>query len=170
MKINSFSSTKKTFIYPGGTIHLASWACLLCGLVLIWLTLAGQFGLRTTKDLVLLISLAGLLPIFNGLYLEWTLRNQAGRIVVDDDGLHCTIPWWRERYFHWEDIREVRCIGRRFERQYSFWEVRGQNPKDRITFHWELKGYKQLLWLIRQHASQLQRFDPEPADLEPIKT
>jgi len=117
----------------------------------------------------LLLAGLGCFWIGIGFFLEWTIRNQIGSIHVDNRGLRCFLPWGRQRYLLWNEIREVRCTTRRFYREFSFWEIRGVTPEQRVTFTWQLKRYKQLLWLIRQHAPQLQRFDPEPDDLEPVQ-
>ncbi len=158
---------QKTFTYPGDTLHVAPWVMIVTGLMLLSLSYFLN-GLDPKQQMLFLAF--GVFWFLVGGYIEWSLRDRIGVIEVNGRGIKCVLPWRRHRLFQWSEIHEVRCTARQFKRQYSFWEIVGKNPKDRMTFSWELKGYKQLLWLIRQHAPHLQRFDPEPDDLEPIVT
>ena len=151
----------KTYSYPGGTIHLAPWAWWLFGLTCVLLInfVGGPRAFKSGIQFLILVALFVIVPFFLGVSWEWNFRNQPGRIIVDKTGLTCILPWDRQRYFKWEDIREVRCIARRLHRDFSFWEVQGLTLKDRILITWELKDYKDLLRTIKEHATHCQRFD-----------
>lgn len=154
------------YTYPGGTLHLAPLAAYSAGLILVWLNYAYGGGLQSfaTPRGWFWIGFASLW-LLAGVSMEWSWRNQVGRISVNADGLNCTLPWGRRRHLRWGDIREVRCVTRRFEPSVSFWEIRGASLRDRITFSWELKGYQEILRTIHHCAPNLQRFDAEPEDL-----
>ncbi len=152
---------QQTYAYRGGTFHLVPWAVWIFALVFAWLIyfVGGSDASKTRMHLLVLLCLFILLPAFLGFHWEWSFRNQPGRIVVDSRGLTCTLPWGRRRHFQWEDIRQVRCIGRRFRREICAWEIRGAAPNDCITITWELKGYQELLRTIKARATRCQLFD-----------
>lgn len=154
------SSLRQSYGYPGGTLHLVPWVDVFAGLTLIWLVyfVGGASAIRTAHGIF--FCGFGFFWIFLGVYWEWTLRNQPGRITVDKDGLTCTLPWKRQRSFRWDEIREVRCLGRRFHPGVSFWEIQGVTPQENIVITWELKGFEELLRSIRARATNCQRFDP----------
>jgi hypothetical protein len=102
----------------------------------------------------------GLFGVGTGVLGEVTLRNRIGSIRVREDGLACTLPLGRRRFFRWDEIQEVRCAERRFHREIAFWIIQGRNRSQWVGFHWELKGYKDLLRTIQQRATSCQRFDP----------
>ncbi len=93
------------------------------------------------------------------IWLEWISRNQPGRIQIDEQGIHCTLPWKRQRFLQWDDVREVRCIARQLHHDFSFWEIRGRTPSERVSISWQLKGYQDLLWTVKRYAIHCERFD-----------
>ena len=156
------------YAYPGGTLHLAPWAAYLAGIALLWLNYAYGGGPQsfTTPRGWFWIGFA-LFCFFNGGYWEWSMRNQPGRIVVGVQGLTCTLPWGRQRFLGWEDIREVRCIARfAFDPSISTWEIHGSTREEWVRFNAELKGYKKLLGAVRVRAPQIERFDARPDDMD----
>ena len=148
------------YSYPGGTLHLATWAFCVAGVVLILLVIreGGLEILLTTKGLGWFVF--GFFGIATGVLGEFTLRNRPGTMVVTQDGLDCSLPWGRRRFFRWAEIREVRCTERRFHHDIAFWVIQGTERSQRVEFHWELKDYKDLLRTIQQRATNCQRFDP----------
>ena len=157
-----FSGTSpQMYAYPGGTLHLAPWAWLVVALTFLWLIWyhGGPGAFQNPRHFLILLGLFVILPTFLASWLEWLQKDQAGRIMVSELGLTCTLPWRRQRQLRWEDIREVRCIARQLHPNFSFWEIRGPTPKDRITFSWQLKGYKGLLRTIQNRATRCEHFD-----------
>ena len=151
--------SQQVYAYLCGTVHLVPWAWMLVGVGWMWLThfTHGADTLRLQHGRILL--LFGLGFILLGGYIEWTQRNEPGRVVIDAGGLRCTLPWGRHRHWRWDEIREVRCITRRFHRDFAFWEIRGPQPEDRLNISWQLTGYKDLLRTIQSRATRCERFD-----------
>lgn len=149
-------------VYLGGTTHLVPWALLVFAVVTTWLLFAyygGPGNVSSTGQFWGLAAFLVLLPIVTAISWEWSLRDTPGWLKVDDEGLHCRLPWRRQRLLRWDAISEVRCTARRFTRKYSFWEVRGQSTHERVTFSWQLPGYKELLRDIGDRAQKCRRFD-----------
>ena len=104
------------------------------------------------------------LPLVLGVHWAWKFRHQPGRVTLDSNGIHCTLPWRRRLSLPWDRVLEVRRVGAPTPLELSFWEILGSAPTGRVLITWQLKGFENLLRTVRKHARNLQRFDPELED------
>ena len=157
-------SAPHTYRYLGGTVHLTPWAAALVAVTFVWLIwfVGGPRTFSSPGTFIAILGFFVAFPIILAVYTEWTLRNRPGQVVVDDRGISAILPWGRQRSFRWNEIHEVRCVAVRFSYNFTFWEICGPRPGNRILITWELKGYKELLATIKARATHCQRFDAIP--------
>ncbi len=149
----------ESYSYPGGTFHIASWAAIGTGLLVIGFALLSD-GLPIERRLG--FSMLSLIGFFTGIVSELSFMNLVGRVEIRKLGIWYTRPWHKVSYLYWEDVSFIRCIWSLPKFGLESWEIQGKSPKDRFIINSELKGYKQLLSSIQQRSPNA-LFDETPS-------
>ena len=166
--IAEIAKAPKIYKYLGGTFNVSAGTWYFTGAAFLWIHVqfVGSFPTFATPQGWFWIGFI-LWAVGLGVAAEWAFRDRLGRIVLNSEGLTCTLPWNRERTIKWIDIRKVRCTSfLSVSPAASHWEIVGRTPRDRITFQWELKGYKEMLATIKNCAPNLEQFDTPPDEVE----
>ena len=149
----------ESYSYPGGTLHISSWATGITGIIVL------GFALFTPNLFIakrLGFSVFGLLWLYLGISSELNFKRVVGRIEVRKSGIWYTRPWQKPNLLLWEDVKSVQCLWNLSKFRIESWEIRGNSPKDLFIINSELKGYKQLLSSIQQRSPNAV-FDETPS-------